>query len=147
MFTQRVSLKLNFVNVLLTSGVIILVGLSFLSFPAFSNVWYVRVFGQVPSVEQGLDVRITSLIPYHRNSHNSDTDNNININIKSVYKGVGQLNSPTLSTFSHKPKNMLIITLIVMRLFVIENLEAYLASSIVEFSTLSNLHEILVSIQ
>jgi hypothetical protein len=48
---------------------------------------------------------------------------------------MGQLNTSALSTFSQKPKNMFIITLIVMPLFVIENLEAYLASSIVEFST------------
>jgi hypothetical protein len=48
---------------------------------------------------------------------------------------MGLLNNSALSTFSQKPKNMLIITLILMPLFVIENLEAYLASSIIEFST------------
>ena len=40
-----------------------------------------------------------------------------------------------ISTLSAKPRNMLIITIIVMPLFVVENLEAYLAGSIVDFST------------
>ena len=41
----------------------------------------------------------------------------------------------SLNNSSQSPRNMLIITIILMPLFVVENLEEYLATSIVGFST------------